>query len=82
VHWLAQPLPVILIVYDALRDVAYWLYVQSYFRQRKEFSLFTAGQTVTVQVPLTNVVRASALRQFRRFRNRVLAQMRKVIHEE
>jgi hypothetical protein len=82
VHWLAQPLPVILIVYDALRDVAYWLYVQSHFRQRKDFNLFTAGQTVTVQVPLTNVVRTSALRQFRRFRNRVLAQMRKVIHEE
>src|SRR5438128_4340832 len=31
VLWLAQPMPVILIVYDARKDVAYWLYVQSHF---------------------------------------------------
>lgn len=30
--WLAQPMPVILIVYDARKDAAYWLYIQSYFQ--------------------------------------------------
>jgi hypothetical protein len=82
VLWLAQPLPVILIVYDARKQVAYWLYVQSYFRRQKGFNLFTAGQTVTVRVPTANVVNTAAMRRFGRFRNRVLEQMREVIHEE
>src|SRR5262245_45894381 len=40
VLWLAQPMPVILIVYDASKDRAYWLYVQSHFRRLKGFNLF------------------------------------------
>jgi hypothetical protein len=82
VLWLRQPLPVILIVYDAPKDVAYWLYVQSYFRRLKGFNLFAAGQTVTVQIPVGNTVTQSAARRFARFRNRVLEQLREVIHEE
>jgi hypothetical protein len=82
VLWLAQPLPVILIVYDAHEEIAYWLYVQSYFRRQKGFNLFTAGKTVTVQVPTAHVVNTAAVRRFARFRDRVLAQMREVVHEE
>jgi hypothetical protein len=82
VLWLAQPMPVILIVYHAAKDVAYWLYVQSYFRRLKEFNLFTAGRTVTVQDPVANTVTTTALRRFARFRDRVLEQMRRVIHDE
>jgi hypothetical protein len=82
VLWLAQPMPVILIVYDARKDKAYWLYVQSHFRRLKEFNLFTAGRSVTVQIPVGNVVATSALRRFARFRDRVLDQMRAVIHDE
>jgi hypothetical protein len=82
VLWLAQPMPVMLIVYDARKDVAYWLYVQSYFRRLKDFNLFAAGQTVTVHIPVGNLVTTSAMRRFRRFRNRVLEQMRTVIHDE
>jgi hypothetical protein len=80
--WLAQPMPVILIIYDARKDTAYWLYVQSYFRRCKGFNLFAAGKTVTIAVPTANVVTPAAVRRFARFRDRVLAQMRKVIHEE
>jgi hypothetical protein len=79
---LAQPLPVILIVYDARQDRAYWLYVQSHFRERKGFNLFTAGGTVTVQVPTANIVDPKAVRRFARFRDRILDQIRKVSHDE
>ena len=82
VHWLAQPMPVILVVYDARKNVAYWLYVQSYFRKRTDFNLFTAGKTVTVQVATANVVVPAAIRKFARFRNRILEQTREVIHDE
>jgi len=82
VRWLAQMLPVILIVYDARKEVAYWLYVQSYFRKQAGFNLFTAGKSVAVDFPVGNVVDASAMRRFARFRDRVLAQKSEVIHEE
>lgn len=80
--WLAQPMPVILIVFDVPRDVAYWLYIQSYFRRLKDFNLFAAGRTITVQIPAANVVTTSSMRRFATFRDRVLDQMRKLIHED
>jgi hypothetical protein len=75
-------MPVILIVYDARKNVAYWLYVQSHFRKREEFSLFTAGKTVTVPISAANVVNPAAIRKFARFRNRVIEQTREVVHDE
>jgi hypothetical protein len=80
--WLAQPMPVILVVYDAPMDVAYWVYVQSYFRRQKGFNLFAAGKTVTVHVPLANVINTAAVRRFARIRDRVLEQLEEVFHDE
>ena len=80
--WLRQLLPVVLIVYDGRKDIAYWLYVQSYFRRLPGFNLFAAGQTVTVHVPTANVVTPAAVRKFGRFRDQVIRQTREVIHDE
>src|SRR6266849_2591030 len=33
--WINEPMPVILILYDAALDRAYWLHVQEYFRGRE-----------------------------------------------
>jgi hypothetical protein len=82
IRWLAEPFPVILIVYDARKDIASWLYVQSYFRRLKGFSLFTAGETVTIQLPVANIVTRTAVRKFARFRDFVVAQNRELIHDE
>jgi hypothetical protein len=79
VLWLAEPSPVILVVYDARKGVAYWVYVQSHFRVRKDFNLFTAGKTVTVPVPTVNVVNPGAMRKFARFRQRMVEQTRGVV---
>lgn len=82
VRWLRQMLPVILIIYDARTDAAYWLYVQSYFQKLPGFNLFAAGKTVTVNVSRDNIVNMKAVRRFARFRDRVIAQKSKVIHDE
>lgn len=82
VLWLGEPMPVILIIYDAQKNVAYWLYVQSHFRSRKDFNLFAAGKTITVAVPPANVVEPPAIRRFARFRNRILEQLQEVVHYE
>lgn len=82
VLWLAELRPVILIVYDARKDIAYWLYIQSYFQRLKGFSLFTAGQTVTIYLPTVNILTRAAVRRFARFRDAVVAQNKEVIRDE
>ncbi len=81
VYWLAQPMPMILILYDAREEVAYWLYVQSYF-QRADFNVFEAGATITLRIPRANVLDNAAVRKFARFRDRLLAQMTELAHDE
>jgi hypothetical protein len=83
VHWLANPSPVILIVYDARNTVAYWLYIQSYFRKREDFNLFTVGKTITVPMKTTAVVNPVAMRRFARFNTKIVEQTKRVmIHDE
>jgi hypothetical protein len=77
--WLHEPMPVILIVYDAREDVAYWLYLQAYFEERAEFRLSAAGHTVMVHLPKANVLDEAAVRQFARWRDDVLRQTRGAI---
>ena len=34
-HWLMEPMPVILVLYDASQDLACWLYVQADFEMKR-----------------------------------------------
>lgn len=72
VAWLRQIDPVILIQYDARREVAYRLYVQEHFRNRPRFSLDRVGETVTVHIPIQNIVDSTAIREFARFKEQTL----------
>lgn len=77
--WLAELMPWILIIYDAPRGMAYWLYVQAYFETLVDFGVRPASRTVTVHVPLENIVDESAVRQFARYRDEVLRQVEGVV---
>lgn len=79
-RWLAEPMPLILVVYDAAADAAWWLYVQNYFRSRPSFDLFNAGQTVTLHVPVAQGLTPAAVRQFGQFRDNVLAHLPEDVH--
>jgi hypothetical protein len=82
-HWLEKLLPVILIVYDAQSDVAYWLYVQAYFASQASFSLERVGDRASIRVPRANVVNQAAIRVFGRFRDDILAQVEgRIQHHE
>jgi hypothetical protein len=74
--WLAEPMPVILIVYDAKAEIAYWLYVQAHFESQPSINLAEVGEQVTVHLSRSNVVDRSAMKRFARFRDDVLRQMR------
>jgi hypothetical protein len=70
--WLNEPMPVILIVYDAMEDKAYWLHVQEYFRGRDWAARSDMATTVSLHVPAANVLDEAAVRLFARFRDECL----------
>jgi hypothetical protein len=78
--WLNEPWPVILVVYDARTDVAYWLYIQEHFQQQPRFKPNRGPAHVTLRLPKTNVVTTAAMRQFARARDHLLAQMKGLQH--
>ncbi len=81
-HWLMEPMPVILAVYDAAQDEAYWLYVQEHFESGRTARFDRAGAKMTVHVPRTNVVTPAAMRRFAGFRDRILLQLEGLSHHD
>ena len=67
--WLNERFPVLLIVYDAQEDKAYWLYVQDYFRRQRWARRAGAASTVRIHVPADNVLDEAAVRLFAQFRD-------------
>jgi hypothetical protein len=79
--WLHEPMPVILVVYDAANDTAFWLYVQQHFHQRPGFNPQRGSVELTVRIPRDNLVNISAVQHFARCRDHLLAQMEGLQHD-
>ena len=79
--WTAEPMPVILILFDASKRRAYWIYVQRYFaspsRKPKQ-----GAKTVRVRIPKSQVVSRSAVRKMRAYKQRILDQLKGAIDHE
>lgn len=71
--WLNEGEPVILVLYDAREDKAYWLNVQEYFRLIHWKERATAAVTVTVHIPAKNVLDEAAIRLFARYRDELVS---------
>lgn len=80
--WLSEPMPVILIVYDAQSNQAYWLYIQAYFEKLKGFNLSNMGKTVTVHLPKSNSINEDSIKRFARYRDKILEQIKEIIRHE
>jgi hypothetical protein len=81
-HWLLETVPVLLVLFDAAAEAAYWLYVQAYYESRRDLAWEEAGSQVTVHIPRANLVDGAAMRRFAEFRDRVLAQTKGVVHHD
>ena len=82
VRWLAEQQPVILVLYDAKHERAYWLYVQAYFESLPRFRLSSIGRSTTVHFSAQDVVDEATIKQFIRFRDQVNRQRKgRVKHE-
>jgi hypothetical protein len=74
VYWLNEPLPVILVIYDAHGDQAWWLDLHEAVRDAGRKSRPAAQ--LTIRVPWDNVLDTDAVRRFRTLRNAALARTR------
>lgn len=64
-YWYFEPYPVILVVYDAKRNRAYWLHVQEYL-DRHPSHMETMADSVTLRVPMHNKLNLHAVDRFRK----------------
>ena len=74
--------PVVLVIYDASKDVAYWLHVQDYFARQSGFKPKAGNHTVTVRIPKTQVLNPAGVRHIAMIRDHLDAQIRMRIFPE
>ena len=77
--WVRQPMPFIVVLFDARRERAYWVYIQRYLAKQgiREPSEVKSG--MAVRVPVRNRLNAAAFRKFATFRDCVMSQIEGVI---
>lgn len=63
--WYFEPHPVILVVYDADRNRAFWLHVQQYIDRRPTIMDLDQG-SVTMRIPIRHKVNLPAIDRFRK----------------
>lgn len=80
--WLSELEPVILIVYDATMDRAYWLYVQAVYGGKRRFQMAAGSERLTIRIPTCQILNREAIEQLRQFRDRISDQIRGVIHHD
>lgn len=66
--WLFDPYPVILVLYDGIEDRAFWVDLQEY-AERAGIEIDDVGATVTIRVPMTNLLTVEVVRAWRDQKN-------------
>jgi hypothetical protein len=78
VHWLEEPFPVVLVLYDAKLDTGYWVHVQHHFAELAGFDLARCGKRVTAVLPRSNVLDRKAMKTLAREKNAIASSYRRV----
>lgn len=76
--WLALVYPLFLIVYDAEKNRAFWLYVQAHYGTQR-FRISQGTGQVTIRIPIGQRLNPGAIRKFADFRDRIIAQMKESV---
>ena len=81
--WLYEPYPCIFILYDAIKEQAYWIYIQAYFENLSDFDIDSVNKSYSVNIPIENTVNEKVIKNFQTFKNNVLEQIEgKIKHFE
>lgn len=80
--WAEELFPVYLVVYDATKEEAYWLYIQLYLEDN-EIDVTKIKDTLNVHLQISNKVTIDAIVKFRDSKNDIIRKLREVVeHEE
>lgn len=74
-YWYFEPYPVIIVVYDAVRNRAFWLHVQD-FADRNPRLMESTAESVTLRIPIRNMVNLRAIDRFRKLSLETVAKFR------
>ena len=76
--WLGETMPVVLVQYDARRNVAYWVHVQEHFNGWHD----PGGQSerITLALPRINVLDAKAVKALARKKNEMVEEQKEGSH--
>jgi len=77
--WMMELLPVILVLFDATRRRAYWLHVQSYFRQDPARVPQPGAKTIRVRVPKRQAVSRRAVATMRALKQEKLTRLKGLV---
>jgi hypothetical protein len=72
--WLNERMPGILVIYDAIQDRAWWVHLQETLRTITRKSRQRLAETVTLSIPLGNLLDEAAIRRFAGLRDAALAK--------
>ena len=78
-NWIDEPMPCFLVVYDAQRKNAYWIYIQAYF---KDVDLDKIGNSFSINIPVKNRINKITLKKLRKYKTAVLGQLDGIIQHE
>ncbi len=77
--WLNEAMPVVLVAFDATSEMAYWLNIQEYFRHYRWARRAKSATTITVHIPIQNVLSEDAVRLFARWRDERMTKIEELI---
>jgi hypothetical protein len=80
--WMRELMPVILVLFDASRRGAYWLYVQRYFRQNHARQPRKGAKTVRVRVPKRQALNHRAVASLRAIKQEKLTRLKGLVDHD
>jgi len=72
--WIEEPMPVVLILFDATRRRASWVYVQRYFAADSARQPKGRAKTIRIHVPIRQALNRRAVALMRAFKQAILDQ--------
>ncbi len=75
-------MPCILILYDGQKNLAYWVYIQSYLRS-SGIDIKAINKYYNINIPVKNRINKQAIKKFSGFKQKLLDKLNEVlVHEE
>jgi len=79
--WINEPMPVIIVLFDAANEKAYWVYLQTVIKDT-DISKNSGQKYLTIFFPENNIVNNGSVRKWKMYKDRILNQVEGCISHE